>query len=117
LAKSKDLMNGLRELCKRLPEAEEYLMHGHPSFRAGKKCFLITSEDDSQPAGMSVKVPLMDQPLYCQDPRFTVTHYIGHHGWVTLDLSGGINWSEVERLVTASYRTAALKRMLKLLDG
>ncbi|MDB5099077.1 MAG: Phosphoribosylglycinamide formyltransferase [Cyanobacteria bacterium RYN_339] len=109
-----DLMTGLRKLCATLPEAEEYEMHGHPSFRAGKKCFAISSPD--QPS-LSIKVPLMDQALYCEDPRFSVTHYIGQHGWVTLDLTGGIRWPEVEKLVVMSYRGAALKRMLKELDA
>jgi hypothetical protein len=111
---STDLLTGLRRLCATLPGSEEYLMHGHPSFRAGKKCYAISSPDVPS---LSIKVPLMDQGLYCEDPRFSITHYIGQHGWVTMDLSGGIVWPEIEKLVTLSYRGQAGKKMLKELDA
>ena len=102
----------LDALAARLPEAERYLMHDHPSYRAGKKCFAIVGDREGTVTSLSIKVPLMDQPLYCQVPRFSITHYIGHHGWITLDLTGSLHWPEVERLVVDSYKRAALKRML-----
>jgi predicted DNA-binding protein (MmcQ/YjbR family) len=108
----KNLLDGLRTFCATLPGSEEYLMHGHPSFRAGKKCYAITS-----PESLSIKVPRKDQAQYCEDPRYSVTHYIGHHGWVTLDVSKRLDWDEVKRLVLISYRAAALKKMLKELDA
>ena len=110
-----DLLERLRAICLALPGAEEYLMHGHPSFRAGKKPFVIAGEPGSPT--VSIKVPLMDQPLYLEDPRFQRTHYIGQHGWITMTLEAEPDWAELERLVVASYRLVAQKRMLQALDA
>jgi hypothetical protein len=110
-------MTSLRALCHDLPEAEAYLMHGHPSFRAGKKAFAICWEGgEGEPATMSVNHGLFDQSLLLDDPRFTRTHYIGQHGWVTIALSDLRGPEELRALVLGSYRRAATKRALKALD-
>ena len=101
----------VREFCGSLPGAEFYLMHDHPAFRAGKKCFMIGGE-----RGMSVKVPLMDQGFYLDDPRFSRTHYIGQHGWIDVAFDDRLAWAEIERLILISYRLAATKKMLAQLE-
>lgn len=114
-----EFAKNLDALCRSLPEVEAYTMAfdpPHPAYRAGKKPFLIVGTDPAEPS-LSVKLPLHDQPLYLEDPRIMRSRYIGQHGWVTLQLSMGFAWSEVERLVTLSYRHVALKRMLKALDA
>lgn len=110
-------LDQLRPLCHALPESEEYVMVHHPAFRAGKKMYAVVGEAGGNVANIAVKVPLMEQALYTHDPRFKISPYIGQHGWVTLDLSGGIHWDEIRRLVTESYRRVALKRMLAKLDA
>lgn len=110
------LMAQLRAIAAELPAAEEYVMVHHPAFRAGKKPFAIAGSDAGVPT-LSIKVDLMDQPLYLQDPRFSITRYIGHHGWVTLRFDGPLDAVEIRRLVFASYRRVAGKKMLKALDA
>jgi predicted DNA-binding protein (MmcQ/YjbR family) len=102
----------IQAFCSALPGAEAYLMHDHPAFRVGKKCFVIGGAE-----GLSVKVPILDQPLYLEDSRFTRTHYIGQHGWIDFDLDDRITWPEIERLILISYRLAATKKMLAQLDA
>lgn len=111
-------LESVRSVCAGLPGAEEYLMHGHPSFRAGKKAFAILGEGGHGSDGptIAVKVDLWDQPIVLEDPRFYRTHYIGQHGWVTLKLDTDPTMDEVERLVVASYRRVAGKKMLAALD-
>jgi hypothetical protein len=108
-------MEDLRALCKGLPESEEYLMHGHPSFRVGKKPFVICG--DGQPATMCVNLGLFDQPLLLDDPRFSKTHYIGHHGWVTIAIEDLHGPEEFRHLVVGSYKRIAPKRALKALEA
>jgi hypothetical protein len=111
-------MTGLRTLCQDLPEAEEYVMHEHPSFRAGKKPFVICGDGrHGEPPTMSVNHGLFDQALLLDDPRFTRTHYIGQHGWVTIALSDLRGPDELRALVLGSYRRAATKRALKALEA
>lgn len=117
MSQTAEIMARVRALCESLPGVEAYLMHGHPSFRAGKKCFLIASEDPAE-RGFSVKVPVFAQPDYLEDPRITRTHYIGQHGWIDLHLDREpFSWEELERLVMISYRLAANKTMLKQLEA
>ncbi|MNX79943.1 hypothetical protein D3C86_1115890 [compost metagenome] len=107
-----DFLAAIRAICLALPEAEEYLMHDHPAFRVSKKPFVIMGEAD-----FSLKVPILDQPLYLEDPRFTLTHYIGRYGWVTMKPARQEDWGEIPRLIGISYRQAAPKRLLKTLEA
>ena len=43
--------------------------------------------------------------------------YIGHRGWIDLDVEDHVDWDEVRALVLGSYRHFALKRMLKALGA
>ena len=42
--------------------------------------------------------------------------YMGHNGWIALNVGEHVSWAEVEALLDESYRHFALKRMLKVLD-
>jgi hypothetical protein len=52
-----------------------------------------------------------------KDARFFPTPYAAHQGWVSLRVDGQTDWSQVDRLLREAFRTVALKRMLKELDG
>ena len=46
------------------------------------------------------------------DARYRIPPYIGHNGWIALDVDEHCDWPEVEALTLQSYRHFALKRML-----
>ena len=50
------------------------------------------------------------------DPRYSIPPYIGHNGWVELDVEEHADYEEIDDLALASYRHFALKRMLRALD-
>ena len=57
-----------------------------------------------------------DRQLALSDtPRYHIPAYMGHNGWISLDVEDHIDWEEVEDLLLESYRHFALKRMLKAL--
>jgi hypothetical protein len=56
------------------------------------------------------------QGLMTADERFEIPAYMGHQGWIALDVTGHCDWKEVRGLAVASYRHFALQRMLKALD-
>lgn len=114
--KIRDRVAKLRAICLALPETAEGQQFGSPMWRAGKKTFCVAHFHDGRLhaqfwAGREMQAALAD------DPRFTVPAYVGHNGWLAVDLERRVNWSEVAGLVEGSYRHFALKRMLRALDG
>ena len=57
------------------------------------------------------------QGLMTADERFHIPAYMGHQGWIALDVTDHCDWPEVRGLALASYRHFALQRMLKALDA
>jgi predicted DNA-binding protein (MmcQ/YjbR family) len=57
------------------------------------------------------------QGFMTADPRFEIPPYIGHQGWIALDVTEHCDWKEVRGLALSSYRHFALQRMLKLLGA
>ena len=110
------VLRPLRAICLSLPEANETINFGTPWFRAGKKVFAIFGVDDDGPA-VSFRADPIGRELLLEDGRFSPTPYMWHNGWLTLRLDEPVDWDEVEELLQDSYRSQALKRMLRALDG
>jgi predicted DNA-binding protein (MmcQ/YjbR family) len=113
---ARDPLQRVREICQRLPEAEERPFGGHtaPSFRVREKLFVVTSEDGTY---MSLKArPGIQEVLVASDPeRFFVPPYVGHKGWVGARLDADHDWDELADLIEESYRMTAPKRLVNLL--
>ena len=106
----------LREICLALPEAVETVKWGHPTFEAGKKIFAVLDHYHGRPC-IAFRTSMEEQKQLCRDQRFFPAPYAAERGWVCLCADGRMNWSEVRGLLLVSYRLAALKRMLRLLDA
>jgi hypothetical protein len=52
-----------------------------------------------------------------RDPNFSIPAYLGHNGWIALDVTTDANWREIRSLALFSYRHFALSRMLRALDA
>lgn len=113
--KPEAVLERLRRICLALPETSEVQSWGHPNFRVGKKTFAVFERYQGEWA-ICCKVPRPHQALFLKDPRFYRTPYIGQHGWVSLRVTGRLNWKEIEELVVGSYRLVALPRMRKALE-
>jgi predicted DNA-binding protein (MmcQ/YjbR family) len=108
----------LRSICLSWPEFHEVQAWGHPTFRAGKKMFAaFESVEGKEGLSLGVKVGFERQEELLKDPRFYLTPYAAHQGWVSLKIDGTTDWVEVKVLLLEAYRQVALKRMLKKLDG
>lgn len=102
-------LGALRRLASTLPGAEEYVMVHHPAFRVGKKPFAIVGMD--QAPTVSINLGPEAQVDLLTDERFSRTHYIGQHGWVTVDY-GRLSAGEVASLVEGSWQRVASKKHL-----
>lgn len=111
---AREKLDKLRAFVATLPETSESKQFGTPAFKAGKKTFLTVFRHGGRMrlefwVGPELQATLTD------DPRFVIPRYIGHRGWIDLDVERSINWDEVRELAVGSYRHFALKRMLKAL--
>ena len=104
------ILKKLRKVCLRLPDAEETVSFGHPTFRVrGGKIFAVLETYKGE-LGICVNVGKLMQGIFLDDPRFFRTPYTGKHGWVTLRVyAAPLNWTEIAELVEGSYLPAAPK--------
>jgi hypothetical protein len=117
------LLGRLREICLSLPEVEERVSHGRPTFRVAKQ-FAVYGGGEKSPDGHirhDGAVLFIADPAEVvaldDDPRFFVPAYYGPSGWRAVDLDReDVGWDEVAELVDASYRRVANKRQLAALD-
>ena len=52
------------------------------------------------------------QLLMTEDPRYSIPPYMGHNGWIALDVSKKHGEAELQPLALESYRHFALRKML-----
>src|SRR5262245_28666036 len=71
----------LRETCLRYPEAVEVQAWGRPTFRAGKKIFVVAGSSMEVPLTMVFKPEPDDAPALRQDARIFSPPYFGPAGW------------------------------------
>ncbi len=109
--RGKAVLAVMRKVCLDLPETSEGVQFGQPVWKAGKKVFAQAyCYDTGWRATFWVGIPA--QSLMIADPRFEIPRYIGHNGWISLDVSKRHSESELRSLAVNSYRHFALKRML-----
>ncbi len=114
--RARRVLSGLREICLALPETSETLQFGNPVWKAGKKTFAGVHDRRGR-LNLQFWAGGERQATLTFDPRYTIPPYIGHNGWIALDVEDDANWQEIEALALFSYRHFALKRMLRALDG
>jgi hypothetical protein len=118
---SETLVERIRTICLELPEANEKLSHGEPTWFAGKgKVFAMLDNHHHGGAHLSVWLP---QPLGVQealidaDPdRFFRPPYVGPSGWVGVVLDTRPDWEMVARLVRDAYLHVATRKLAARLE-
>ena len=117
-----DPLPELRRLCLALPETNERLSHGEPTwFVRDKKVFVSYADHhhDDRVAFVCAAPEGAQQALIAADPkRFFRPPYVGHRGWlgVYLDLDEPVDWDLVAELVVEAYRVVAPRRLLAQLE-
>jgi predicted DNA-binding protein (MmcQ/YjbR family) len=106
----------MRRICLALPQTSEDKQFGFPVWRAGKKTFAqayqYRSEDRLK---VAFWVGVEQQAMLTADKRYQIPKYMGHNGWIALDVSKHLDEKEVRELALFSYRHFALRRMLQQL--
>jgi hypothetical protein len=114
-----DPLGRLREICLALPEATEKETWGEATFRVRDKIFAMQAGEDGRISVWCKAPPGVQGMLVGSDAkRFFVPPYVGHNGWIGVRLDvDGVDWEELEDLVTDSYRMTAPKRLSALLTA
>ena len=117
---SDDPLERLRQICMALPEVEERLSHGEPSwFVRGKKLFVSYANhhhDDRLAFWCAAPAGAQDTLVEAAPERFFVPPYVGHRGWLGVRLDVPTDWEEIADIVTDAWREAAPKRLVVMRD-
>ncbi|MBS1718653.1 MAG: MmcQ/YjbR family DNA-binding protein [Armatimonadetes bacterium] len=112
----------IRAICLSLPEIEERLSHGSPTwFIRGKKSigsFVDHHHGDPRVAIWIPAAPGMQEALIQADPvMFYRPPYVGPAGWIAVNLDAVKDWDEVEGLLVEAYRLVGPKKLVALIEG
>lgn len=120
-AAGNDPVARLRAICLALPDANERLSHGGPTWFAGRGKVFATLDDHHHGAPhLSVWLPAGEaqQALIESDPkRFFRPPYVGGRGWVGVVLDTRPDWKMVAYLVEKAYRLVASRTLVRKLDA
>ena len=114
-------LDEVRKLCLALPEVEERLSHGAPTwFVRGKKTVATVWDNhhDDGRLGLICAAPAgVQQQLVDEEPeRFYVPPYVGGRGWIGVRLDRKPDWNEIAEILDDAYRCVAPKKLIAQLD-
>jgi hypothetical protein len=110
------VLERVRAACLGLPEVEERLSHGAPSFFVrGKRCFVMVMDDhhgDGRFALWCAAPEGLQRALVAGDPdSYFVPPYVGHRGWIGVRLDRSLPWDEIAGAIEDAWLEVAPKRL------
>ena len=112
-------LDRVRAAALALPETEERVSHGQPTFFVAGKQFAQYRENhhgDSRTV-VCVRTSSLDEQamLLASDPEtYSKPAYLGPSGWVSINLAGDrVDWGHVADRVAESWELAAPRRLLE----
>ena len=118
---TQDELARVRAICHALPEVEERLSHGAPTFFVrGKKTFVMYLDDHHGVGWLALwcaAAPGVQAQLVEQEPeRFFRPPYVGGRGWVGVRIDVDPDWDEIASICADAYRAVAPKTLVAQLD-
>ena len=105
----------VRGLCLALPETSERLSHGEPTFFAGRRVFVMFAHNHHGDGRVAVWLPAppgVQSALIEQAPAvYFRPPYVGHKGWVGIELAAVDDESLAFHIQTA-WELIAPRRLL-----
>jgi len=101
-----------RRLALSFPETAEKETWGHPTFRVRDKMFMGMNVEGTS---ATVKATREAQAALVGSETFSVPAYVGHHGWVAIELAR-VDDEELAELIEEAWRMTAPKRVVKAFD-
>jgi predicted DNA-binding protein (MmcQ/YjbR family) len=113
------VVSEVEQFALSLPEAWADSPWGDRVVKVGKKIFVFLSRPDSEPQGLTVKLPESHDHAMSYEGSILPGYGLGKHGWVTVYVDG-VPADERDVLldfVEESYRAVATKTLIKQLDA
>lgn len=111
---SADQLERVRRLCLALPETSERLSHGEPTFFVGKKVFVMFANNHHHDGRIAIWLPVppgFQEGLLESSPQlFFRPAYVGHRGWVGIELSR-ISDADLAMYIQIAWDLIAPKRL------
>jgi hypothetical protein len=112
----------LRAICAELPEVNDRLSHGSPTFFVRDKktiCNLHDIGHHHEAVSMWANAPegVQQQLVETEPDRFFVPPYVGHRGWIGVRLDVDVDWDEIAAIVTDAYRMVAPRSLVAELES
>jgi hypothetical protein len=112
-------LNRVRQAALELPETEQRLSHGQPTFFvAGKQFAQVRANHHGdgrtvvcvRTSGLDEQTMLLDA-----DPQtYSKPAYLGPSGWISINLAGeNVDWDHVADRIAMSWELAAPRRLLE----
>jgi predicted DNA-binding protein (MmcQ/YjbR family) len=111
------IVERLRKICLALPEANERLSHGEPTWFAGKgKVFAMLDNHHHGAAHVAVWLPqpfgVQESLIEADSESFFRPPYVGPSGWVGVVLDSKPDWAFVSQLVRDAYVHVAARKLV-----
>lgn len=108
----------VRAAALALPETEERVSHGQPTFFVAGKQFAQVRNDHHGDGlhVVCVKTSGVDEQailIEAAPETYTRPAYLGPSGWVGVNLTGDVDWPLVEDRIARSWELAAPARLLE----
>ena len=116
-ARDKEAIARLRAICLALPDANEKISHGEPTWFAGKgKVFAMLDNHHHGASHLAVWLPAgpggQEVLIESDSKRYFRPPYVGSSGWVGVVLDTRPNWAIVAWLVEQAFRHVAHARLV-----
>jgi predicted DNA-binding protein (MmcQ/YjbR family) len=101
----------MREICLCPPDTKETPTWGKPHFRVGEKIFAGLGKEKGV-LSVGFRPDLDHADAMVRRPGFSRAPYVGHKGWVSVDVGRVSDRGELRSLIHESYRLIAPKKTL-----
>jgi hypothetical protein len=112
---SKNQIERVRRMCLALPETEERLSHGEPTFFVHNKVFVMFANNHHNDGHIAVWLPVpggLQQSLIASRPEvFFRPPYVGVRGWVGIELTS-LSDEELSFHIQMAWELVAPKRLV-----
>jgi hypothetical protein len=114
-----DVLDKVRQSALELPGTEERLSHGQPTFFVAGKQFAQFRQNHhgDERTVVCVRTSGIDEQeilMEAAPETYSKPAYLGPSGWVSVNLSGEVDWALVDGRIARSWELAAPRRLLEM---